>query len=77
MLDSATIAALTQGRKIQAIKLIREQQGIGLKEAKAAVDAYLAEHPELKTAEPPSTARVLLLACAIALIFGVYKLLGA
>ncbi|WP_445938485.1 ribosomal protein L7/L12 [Pseudomonas sp.] len=34
------VAALECGRKIEAIKLLRELRGIGLKEAKDAVDDY-------------------------------------
>lgn len=33
------LAALAQGEKIEAIKLLREATGLGLKEAKSAVDA--------------------------------------
>lgn len=41
------IEALERGRKIEAIKLLREGQGLGLKEAKEAVECYLREHPHL------------------------------
>ena len=44
-LPVAALAALRQGNKIEAIKLIREQQGIGLKEAKDRVDDYLNSQP--------------------------------
>ncbi len=37
---------LSAGRKIDAIKLVREEQNIGLKEAKEWVDDYVARHPE-------------------------------
>jgi hypothetical protein len=37
------IAALERGQKIEAIKLLRELKGIGLKEAKEAVDDYTPE----------------------------------
>lgn len=46
-LPADALAALHEGRKIDAIKLLRAQRGIGLKEAKDEVDAYLREHPEL------------------------------
>ena len=36
-------AALLEGNKIQAIKLYREQTGVGLKEAKEAVEKLEAE----------------------------------
>jgi ribosomal protein L7/L12 len=34
------VDALQKGQKIEAIRLMREQTGLGLKEAKDAVDAY-------------------------------------
>ncbi|WP_409079661.1 ribosomal protein L7/L12 [Pseudomonas sp. SG20056] len=34
-------AALERGQKIEAIKLLRELRGIGLKEAKDVVDGYV------------------------------------
>jgi ribosomal protein L7/L12 len=37
--NSAIIEQLRSGNKINAIKLYREQTGVGLKEAKDAVDA--------------------------------------
>lgn len=42
------VAALNAGRVIDAIRIVRETQGLGLKEAKALVDSYLALHPELQ-----------------------------
>lgn len=40
---------MKQGRMIEAIKVLRhEHPGLGLKEAKDAVEAWLAAHPELK-----------------------------
>jgi hypothetical protein len=47
-LPHAAVAALQQGNKIEAIKLTREVTGLGLKEAKDAVEAYLRAHPELE-----------------------------
>ncbi len=46
-LSQAVVALLQQGRKIDAIKTLREEQPIGLKEAKDAVDEYCRQHPEL------------------------------
>ena len=48
-LPAAAIAALTQGHKIEAIKILRQEWGLGLKEGKAAVDAYVEARPELAT----------------------------
>jgi ribosomal protein L7/L12 len=38
--NSAIIEQLRLGNKINAVKLYREQTGVGLKEAKDAVDAF-------------------------------------
>jgi ribosomal protein L7/L12 len=40
-LPPQVVAALERGQKIEAIKLLRELKGIGLKEAKEAVDDYM------------------------------------
>lgn len=47
-LSGAAVAALTKGNKIEAIKRVREERGIGLKEAKDIVDRHVAAHPGLK-----------------------------
>jgi hypothetical protein len=44
---AAALDALTKGHKIEAIKIVRQQWGIGLKEAKDAVDGYVAARPDL------------------------------
>jgi hypothetical protein len=46
-LPSAAISALQSGHKIEAIKIVREERGIGLKEAKDAVEDYLRGEPTL------------------------------
>ncbi|MGJ8619953.1 MAG: ribosomal protein L7/L12 [Methylophilaceae bacterium] len=46
----AVIDEIKLGRKIQAIKLLREENGIGLKEAKEAIEAYIDSHSEIKEA---------------------------
>ncbi len=48
VLPEMAIAALNQGNKIEAIKLVREVHEIGLKEAKDMVDAYIAGREDLK-----------------------------
>lgn len=47
-LPGEVVAALEAGQKIEAIKLLRERTGIGLKEAKDAVEA----HPAGSTSRP-------------------------
>lgn len=39
-LPPGVVEALQQGQKIEAIRLMREQSGLGLKESKEAVEAY-------------------------------------
>ena len=46
-LPDAVVALIQQGRKIDAIKSLREQTGVGLKEAKHAVESYERRHPDL------------------------------
>ena len=46
-LPPEVINALWAGKKIDAIKLLREQHNIGLKEAKDMVDQYIASDPAL------------------------------
>lgn len=46
---------LASGRKIEAIKLIREETGLGLREAKDLADAILGDHPPTEAAPPPMT----------------------
>lgn len=47
-LSEAAISALQRGNKIEAIKLIREERGLGLKEAKDEVEDYLRTQPALQ-----------------------------
>lgn len=44
-LSSKAIAALEQGSKIEAIKITRMEQNIGLKEAKEIVELFLEQNP--------------------------------
>jgi ribosomal protein L7/L12 len=46
-LPAAAVEALTKGQKIEAIKIVRQESGLGLKQAKDVVDAYVAAHPIL------------------------------
>lgn len=47
-LPPAALAALQQGQKIEAIKIVRETQFMGLKEAKDCVEQYVANDPLLR-----------------------------
>jgi hypothetical protein len=82
-LSPAALAALQRGNKIEAIRLHREQTGLGLKAAKDAVDAH-----EAGSAAPPRRSapgevpraggrRTLWLIAAVVLGFIAYRLLFA
>lgn len=47
-LPATAIAALEQGQTIEAIKIVREEHGLGLKESKDLVDHYLKSRPDLQ-----------------------------
>jgi hypothetical protein len=47
-LPVAAIAALQEGNKILAIKIVREHTRLGLKEAHDLVSAHIASRPELR-----------------------------
>ena len=46
-LSSEAVAALESGNTIEAIKIVRMNSGLGLKESKELVEKYLREHPDL------------------------------
>jgi ribosomal protein L7/L12 len=47
-LPAAAAAALSLGRMVDAIKLVREAEGLGLMEAKLRVEAHIRQDPALK-----------------------------
>jgi hypothetical protein len=47
-LPQAAIAQLERGNIIEAIKIVRLEHGLGLKESKDLVDAYLKSRPDLQ-----------------------------
>lgn len=49
-LSIAAISALHRGNKIDAIKIVREERNIGLKQAKDAVEDYVRSKPDLQSA---------------------------
>lgn len=48
-IPAEAVAALARGSKIEAIKVVRESRGIGLKEAKEVVEDYIDRHPAVKS----------------------------
>ncbi len=67
--------SLLAGRKINAIKEYREVTGVGLKEAKEAIDELILslskEHPEIITANKSGCASVVLI-CFTLIGIGIY-----
>ena len=57
-LPAAAAAALATGRMVDAIKSVREAEGLGLMEAKQRVDAYVARDPVLKAQIADQQARM-------------------
>jgi ribosomal protein L7/L12 len=57
-LPAAAAAALSTGRKIDAIKYVREAEGLGLMEAKQRVEAYVERDPILKAQYADQRARM-------------------
>ncbi|HEY6527371.1 MAG TPA: ribosomal protein L7/L12 [Cellvibrionaceae bacterium] len=55
-LSPATLEALSAGRTIDAIKQVRKETGLGLKQAKELVDIHLAANPDLLTDRTPLSA---------------------
>jgi ribosomal protein L7/L12 len=55
MLPEEAIAALGAGNKIEAIKIVREATGLGLKEAKEAVERYVPGDAPYRAPKRPST----------------------
>ncbi|HQV24020.1 MAG: hypothetical protein H6996_09200 [Moraxellaceae bacterium] len=49
LIPLAAIGALALGHKIDAIKIVRQENALSLKEAKEAVEAYQRAHPDLGT----------------------------
>lgn len=72
------VSALHQGSLIDAIKRTREATGLGLKEAKEAVENYLAAHPNTNEqfraarGSGSGTARVMIIVGVIAAAAAVY-----
>ena len=47
-LPKAAVEALRHGNVIEAIKVVRPERNIGLKEATGVIDVYIASQPALK-----------------------------
>lgn len=51
-LTEEAIAKLKQSRVIEAIKITRDANNLGLKEAKQHIEVYLKQHPEIEIQKP-------------------------
>ncbi|MBT9503232.1 MAG: ribosomal protein L7/L12 [Burkholderiaceae bacterium] len=79
-LPPEVLAALQRGNKIEAIKLMRQLTGLGLKEAKDAVEAS-PEHAQLGQGSPGEVGRSgsigwVLLALVVAALIAFYLMRG-
>jgi hypothetical protein len=54
-LPEDAVTALQAGRKIEAIKRVRQHHNVDLKTAKETVERYIEQHPELALASPSGT----------------------
>ena len=76
-LPADVIDAIRANRKIDAIKRLREHRGMGLKEAKHAVEAYARENPQEITVPAHQSesglGRVVLIAIAIGAAYVAYR----
>ena len=79
-LPSDVIEAIHANKKIDAIKRLRAHRGLGLKEAKLAVEAYARENPRPNTPSMHQSesglGRIVLLAIALGLLYAAYRYFG-
>ena len=72
--------AVDANRKIEAIKLLREQQSLGLKEAKEIVDAYIDENRHVigdqRSGRESGIGRILVIVIAGGIIYAAYRALS-
>lgn len=74
-LPADVVNAILAGRKIEAIKLLREARGLGLKDAKHAVDAYIRQNPSAE--QPRSSGGGLVIVVILAILgYALYKSLA-
>lgn len=76
-LPADVVAELEANRKIAAIKLLRAERGMGLKEAKEQVEAYLADNPNSPSHSMPESdtgiGRIVILIIGVSVIYGIYR----
>jgi hypothetical protein len=77
-LPPEVVKAITQGRKIEAIKLLREATGIGLANAKVLVDRAVRRHAEINPQMPNSikevgSGKLVGLTLLLVIAYGLYR----
>ena len=77
-LPPEVVKAITQGRKIEAIKLLRAATGLGLANAKVLVDRAALRYSQLNPAssamtEESNTGRLLGMMLVLAVVFVIYQ----
>ena len=76
-LPADVITEIKANRKVTAIKLLRAHQGIGLKDAKELVDAYMEKHPSILRSDAQETdgglGNILLLIIGVSVIYALYS----
>ncbi|MCH7854832.1 MAG: hypothetical protein IIB76_10930 [Proteobacteria bacterium] len=77
-LPPEVIRAITLGRKIEAIKLLRDGTGLGLANAKVLVDRAALRYAQLNPKMPAmteesSTGRLLAMMLVLAVVFAIYR----
>lgn len=77
-LPPEVVKAITQGRKIEAIKLLRESTGLGLANAKVLIDRAALRYAQLNPAaramtEESNTGRLLGMMLVLAVVFAIYQ----
>ncbi len=78
-LPEEVVAEIEANRKVTAIKLLRKDTGIGLKEAKELVDAHIEQNPPVAAPSVAKTdtgiGRIIILIIGVGAIYGLYKFL--
>jgi hypothetical protein len=77
-LPPEVVKAITQGRKIEAIKLLREATGLGLANAKVLVDRAVRRHEQINPqmsnmTQESNNGRLLGMMLFLLLTFGLYR----
>ena len=79
-LPAKVVELIKAGRKVQAIKAVRDSHDLGLREAKEMVEAYVQENPDLQNHRrleaESGVGRLILFALLAAAGYVVYRVLA-